>query len=190
MAENNPRACLLVFFSSSSFILFLFPSHNRSLHVTSSLLYLCYPSTRASPRESPTTGESKPGSSARDDRRRSRESSPKYDVFDRFLPFLTPSCVFFEKWDQIWNVLSTIYKTIPLLFANSVPLESLSLFTSWLLRFFLAKPSHFLRWDPQTIDVHFISFNSIYIYCICFVKFWNKLYETKIGILTIISICV
>ena len=66
-----------------------------------------------------------------------------------------------------------IYESITLLLINSVPLESLSLFTSWLLRLFLAKPSRFLRWDTWTIDVHFISFYLIYIYIAMFRKVWK-----------------
>ena len=51
------------------------------------------------------------------------------------------------------------------------------------------KPSHFLKWDPWNVDVHFISFNLIYIY-IAYVSwsFENTHYKTKFGILTVVLI--
>ena len=93
-------------------------------------------STRASPWESPAAGDAtlraQPEMISGKVIRSRRNSRPNHS----FSHFLAPSDVFSRKWDQIWNILSTIYKTIPLLLANSAMLESSSLFTLWLLRFF------------------------------------------------------
>ena len=129
-------------------------------------------STRVSLWGSPATSEATPRSLAWDDQWRSCGSHQSSTSSICFLHFSAPSSVFSGNWDHIWNVLSMIYKIIPLLLANLVLLESPSVFTSWLLRLFLAKPSRLLRWNTRTINVHFISFDLIYI-LLCFVKFWK-----------------